>query len=143
MSKARRDVNCDLLDLCHKFNNFHHRRPQVPGPVKPFFCDENQVRCFHVHINGSLYSVSLNKLFKPSFHPPQVGLVRSEFEPALADHPDLFLISADKIELNPKLKSFEERSAALDVAVRKMRAEANLESLREEDYHLFFLISDW
>lgn len=101
MSKARRDVNCDLLDLCHKFNNFHHRRPQIPGPVKSFFCGENQV-----------------------------GLVRSEFEPALADHPDLFLISADKIELNPKLKSFEERSAALDSAIRKMRAEANLESLR-------------
>ena len=131
MSKTRRDVNCDLLDLCHKFNNFHHRRPQVPGPVKPFFCGENQGRCFHV-----LTAVSM-KLFKHELHPPQVGLVRSEFEPALADHPDLFLISADKIELNPKLKSFEERSAALDVATRKMRAEANLESLREEEYHLF------
>ena len=65
--------------------------------------------------------------------------MRSEFEPALADHPDLFLISADKIELNPKLKSFEERSAALDVAIRKMRAQANLESLREEEYHPLLL----
>ena len=63
----------------------------------------------------------------------QIGLVRSEFEPALADHPDVFRISADKIELNPELNSFEERSAALDVAVRKMRAERNLESLREEE----------
>ena len=63
----------------------------------------------------------------------QIGLVRSEFEHALADHPDVFRISTDKIELSPKLKSFEERSAALDVAVRKMRAERDLESLREEE----------
>ena len=66
--------------------------------------------------------------------------MRSEFEPALADHPDVFRISADKIELSPELNSFEKRSAALDVAVRKMRTERDLESLREEDELLLLLV---
>ena len=68
--------------------------------------------------------------------------MRSEFEPALADHPDVFRISADKIELSPELNSFEKRSAAMDVAVRKMRTERDLESLREEDeFHLLYIIN--
>ena len=37
----------------------------------------------------------------------QIGLVRSEFEPALADHPDVFCISADKVELlNIRMTAF-------------------------------------
>ena len=60
--------------------------------------------------------------------------MRSQFEPALTDHPDVFRISADKIELNPKLNSFAERSEALDIAIRKMKTERDLESLREEEF---------
>lgn len=108
MNNQATEVKCDLLDLCRRFNNFHHGIPQVPGPVKPF-------------LSGDL----------------QIGLVRLEFEPALADHPDVFRISDDKVELSPKLSSFEERSAALDAAFRKMRAKGDLESLsgwREETY---------
>ena len=88
---------------------------------------------------GTLVYSAIALLFKFFLHSCQIGLVRLEFEPALADHPDVFRISDDKVELSPKLCSFEERSAALDAAFRKMRAKGDLESLREEKEELHIL----
>ena len=66
----------------------------------------------------------------------QVGLVRSEFQSALVKHPDVFRVMADKIEMNDKLKTFEERTAAMDAAVKNMRRDEEFEALSRDGFDI-------
>lgn len=65
----------------------------------------------------------------------QVGLVRPEVAAQLARFPEVFLVGADLVELNPAFRDYQERSARVDAVLRRFRADnafVALKGWREE-----------
>lgn len=65
----------------------------------------------------------------------QVGLVRPEVAAQLARFPEVFLVGADAVELNPAFRDYHERSARVDAVLRRFRADnafVALKGWREE-----------
>ncbi|XP_046407687.1 uncharacterized protein YJR142W isoform X3 [Ischnura elegans] len=99
-----------LLKLAHKFNCF-------------YFSGLHQGNCRPFIVEGH-----------------QVGLVRPDVLAHLIScYPDVFLVHADSVELNPAFRDHEERSAKVDAVLRECRSQntfVTLKGWREEYYEV-------
>jgi 8-oxo-dGTP pyrophosphatase MutT (NUDIX family) len=63
-----------------------------------------------------------------------VGLVRPEFAASLAEFGDVFRVSADEVRLAEGLMGADERSRAVDAALRQLAARGAIQGWRDEPY---------
>jgi isopentenyldiphosphate isomerase len=64
----------------------------------------------------------------------QLGWVRREFAPLLAEYGDVFLVDARAVALHPRLSSFSERSDALAPVLRALAERGAITGWRHENY---------
>jgi len=64
----------------------------------------------------------------------RVGRIRHGLAPRLAAFRDIFVVESDAVHLNPALKTFAARSAALDEVVKALEAEGIVQGRRNEYY---------
>jgi len=64
----------------------------------------------------------------------QVGWVDDAFAAVLAEHPDVFELSTERVRLNPALDSFETRTAAAEAALRALHDRGHMSRWRGERY---------
>ncbi|HEX7007448.1 MAG TPA: DUF4743 domain-containing protein [Alphaproteobacteria bacterium] len=63
-----------------------------------------------------------------------LGRVRHDFAARLAAFPDVFIVDDSAVTLNPALSGFDERSAAVETALRALAAEGAVPGWRDEAY---------
>lgn len=86
--------------------------------------------------------------FEPADYMPflvngaHVGLVRPEFAARLVAFPDVFSISAACVSLAPDLKSFEERSRAVEAVLRHLSEDGVISGWRDEPYAVAARLED-
>src|SRR5262245_18093661 len=63
-----------------------------------------------------------------------VGWVADDLAARLREHASVFVVTAATVELSPRLRSYVERTAAIDEVLRALRADGWFRGWRDEPY---------